>query len=170
MGMILRLASFRTLTFMLAMAPAARATLRPLCTPDQLSLGFDSENGNFDGMSHSGTLLVLRNLGPKPCRMPSFPVLGFLDENGKKLNISARHEGTAPPPHLAVGAEATAGLRWVSAPVFTNGICLKIGRLSVSWPGGTVMQALTVSICGPGGGPANVTQAPLATDPVLPHG
>lgn len=172
--MIPRFAYTLSLALIFALPQIGRAAGLRVCAPDQLSLGFDSENGNFNGMSHSGTLLVLRNLGPAPCQLPAFPALGFQDESGQALNITAQKTGqkagTKPPPRLAVGAEATAALRWVSAPVFTNGRCLQTARLTVSWPGGEQTQPFAVSICGPGIGPATVTQAPLATDPVLPHG
>lgn len=168
--MISRLAYLLVLSTIFTVPHIGWAAALPACAQSQLSLGFDSEDGNFNGMSHSGTLLVLRNLGPHPCQLPAFPTLGFQDESGKNLNVAARPEGKETPPRLAVGAEATAVLRWVSSPVFTNGSCPQTTRLAISWPGGKLTRKLAVSICGPSDRPAIVTQAPLATDPVLPHG
>ncbi|MDE2240805.1 MAG: DUF4232 domain-containing protein, partial [Rhodospirillales bacterium] len=141
----------------------------PICAQAQLSINFDSENGNFDGMSHSGTLLVLRNLGPAPCQLPALPALIFQNRHGRVLDIAARATGNAPAPRLAVGAEATAALRWVSSPVYSHSHCLKSAQLSVSWPGGKLSRPLPAFICEADGGPASVAQAPLATDPPPPH-
>ncbi|MGE4481729.1 DUF4232 domain-containing protein [Acidocella sp.] len=152
----------------LALAHPALAAPLPVCQQAQLSLGFDSENGNFDGMSHSGTLLVLRNLGPTPCTLPAFPKLVFWTSGQQVLTIETRPQGTSPSPRLAVGAEATAALRWVSSPVFDDSACPRVTSLSVSWPGGQAAQGLVATICGPAGEPARVAQAPLATDPTLP--
>jgi hypothetical protein len=168
--MIPRFAYLLIIASIFALPHAGHAAALPVCGQDQLSLGFDSENGNFDGMSHSGTLLVLRNLGPKPCQLPAFPKLSFEDSTKHILNIATHPAGTKRPPRLAVGAEATAALRWVSSPVFTNSVCLKTASLSVSWSGGKLTQALAASICGPSSGPVTITQSPLATDPAAPHG
>jgi Protein of unknown function (DUF4232) len=58
------------------------------CSASQLSLGLDQEGGYFDGMSHSGTLLVLRNLGPQTCSVPAQPTLAFEDAEHHPLRVS----------------------------------------------------------------------------------
>lgn len=158
------------------MTPAAPATIPalPVCTGTQISLGTDTENGAFNGMSHSGALLVLRNLGPLPCRLPGLPRLAFLDAAGHPLPIARivprfMHPGPVIlPVGLAVGAEATAPLRWVSSPVYTRNRCMKVAALRAAWPGGSATHPVRFTICGPGGKPAGLTQPPLRTDPTLP--
>lgn len=167
--MTLRFSAFLCLALLGLGGSVARANTLPVCQQDQLSLGFDSENGAFNGMSHSGTLLVVRNLGPRPCQMPAFPQLMLLDTQGRKLPIVTQSQGKAEPPGMAVGAEATAGLRWVSSPVFTNSKCLRTAHLELIWYGGTLKKTLNVLICGPDAGPTIITQQPLVTDPVLSH-
>ncbi|WP_026439558.1 DUF4232 domain-containing protein [Acidocella facilis] len=147
---------------------AAPASALPVCKPNQLSLGFDAENGNFDGMSHSGTLLVLRNLGPAPCQLPAFPTLALETAKGEALPLQPTRQGSAAPVRLAAGAEATAGLRWVSSPVYSHNRCLKPAQLRLSWSGGSLRQAFTGTLCGPGNAPARLTQPPLALDPPPP--
>lgn len=144
------------------------AASAPICTGATLSSGFDSENGAFNGMSHSGTLLRLRNLGPGPCRLPALPTVTFLDASHRPLAIVRRmttglRSGTV---RLAAGAEVTARLRWVSAPVYTHNRCEKVAAARVSWPGGSVEQKLRAEICGPGVGPARFDQSPLDADHV----
>ena len=74
------------------------------CTAGQLSLSFDGEQGNFDGMSHSGTLLVLRNFGASACTVLPRPVLSFEDSARRPVAFV-----TAPTPRDASGAGAAAG-------------------------------------------------------------
>lgn len=156
-----------------APSPAAIRAL-PVCTSAQISPGTDSENGNFNGMSHSGTLLVLRNLGPEPCRLPGLPTLTFLDAAGHPLPIArGAPPGMRPGPvilpvGLAVGAEATAPLRWVSAPVYTHNRCLHVAALRAAWPGGSATHRVRFTICGRRADQAGITQPPLRTDPALP--
>lgn len=44
-----------------------------MCKASDLALGTDSEHGNFNGMSYSGTLLVLRNLSSAACHVAVRP-------------------------------------------------------------------------------------------------
>jgi hypothetical protein len=58
--------------------------MAPACRASQLSITFDGENGNFSGMSHAGTLLVVRNIGASACCMPG---LRFEDAAHRPLSI-----------------------------------------------------------------------------------
>lgn len=158
----------------LAASPArvAPKTSLPECKA-QLSLGFDSENGDFDGMSHSGVLLVLRNLG-SACRTAGLPVLRFENAAGAPLPIAraapvGMHPGpVVVPVGLASGAEATAPLRWVSGDVYDGHNCITparivvitgVNRFAQPWPAG--------QLCGAAGKPIPFDQPLLRTDPVL---
>ncbi|WP_156679934.1 DUF4232 domain-containing protein [Sphingomonas profundi] len=152
---------------------AAALAALPACAADQLSLGFDAENGAFNGMSHGGALLVIRNVGTRPCRLAALPRLTFNDGAGKPLPIVRRappgmHPGPAVPPvGIAAGAEVTAPLRWVSGEVYDKSRCLTPASAAVAIGSGTTQTAFSARICGPAGSDATFDQPPLKPDPVL---
>jgi hypothetical protein len=100
------------------------------CPAAQLSFSLDSEGGNFNGMSHSGTLLVLRNFGQNPCSVPGRPMVGFEDAEHHRLPISLEvppgmHPGPViPPVVIPPAAEVTSRMRWVSGDAYgaNNGV------------------------------------------------
>ena len=150
----------------------------PPCKAAQLSLGFDTENGAFDGMSHSGALLVVRNLGPGACRLAGLPQLRFKDATGQPLSIDRQapvgmHPGPVVlPVVLAVGAEATAPLRWVSGEVYSPSRCYTPTTaaltLELADPRAAVLTApFQGRICGPARG-SRFEQPPLRLDPAPP--
>ncbi|CAN5256266.1 hypothetical protein BH09PSE3_BH09PSE3_12080 [soil metagenome] len=52
--------------------------------PSQLRLSLSGRDGDFNGMSHSGTALSIRNLGPD-CTLRALPTIGFRDARGRTL-------------------------------------------------------------------------------------
>jgi hypothetical protein len=78
-------------------APVQSASTLLACTAAQLSLTFDNKQGNLSGLSQSGTLLVLRNIGSRTyhCR----PSLVFEDASNTKL-----FHKTSPGMHLTTPA------------------------------------------------------------------
>ena len=160
------------LSLVVALAGSAPSRL-PACRPDQVALGFDAEGGAFDGMSHGGTLLVVRNLGPAACTLPGLPTLVFKDAAGQPLPI-ARHVplGMHPGPvirpvGLAAGAEATAALRWVSGPAFDRSRCFEVKSVVATIGGATIGSEMPAHICGQAGVTATIEQPALKTDPTL---
>lgn len=153
----------------LAAAPAAL----PACTAAQMSVATDAENGAFDGMSHSGTLLVLRNQGPAACRMPGLPTVTFKGADGKPLTIVRQvprgmHPGpVVVPVGVAAGAELTAPLRWVSGAVYDHSRCLTARFVAVSIGTGSQQIPFTGTVCGEGAAPVTFEQPVLRTDPTL---
>ena len=61
----------------------------PACAR-HLAIALANPNGDFDGMSHSGAHLTVRNRGPRACRLPGLPTIGLADANG--VAISAARE------------------------------------------------------------------------------
>jgi len=125
------------------------------CRAEDLSFHTDAQGGNFDGMSHSGTLLIIRNTGRKSCEIQAFPVLAFSDARGK-LKIRA---DSNLPPHvhpgpgltpiaMAPGEEATATLRWVSGAVFEDSVCFDPTQLSVKIGGQALRTEFHGRLCG----------------------
>lgn len=142
------------------------------CTIAQLSLTFDDEGGNFQGMSQSGTLLVLRNIGPQTCTVPGRPSLAFEDAAQQKLPISLEtppgmHPGPVIlPVAIPSGAEATAELHWVSGEVFDNGRCFTPASAALSFGTDVLRAPFTGRFCAPSGQDAKYRFAYLKRDPV----
>lgn len=149
--------------------PAATAAL-PACR--QVSVGLDGEGGAFDGMSHGGARLVIRNTGPD-CRLAGLPRLVFQDARGRPLPVARRapagmHPGPVVlPVAVAAEAEATAPLRWVSGEVYDRSRCFSPARLVVTLaPGVTATYAGPIGhMCAPAGEAVALDQPPLRIDP-----
>ncbi len=168
----------RTAAFLLAAAlPAAsfaQASRLPPCAANALSLGLDAEDGNFDSTSHSGILVVLRNIGPNACQIPRSPAIAFIDSLGKDLAISANlapvrgmHPGPVMLPlALAPGAEATSTLRWVTGQVYDHGACLSPFQITVTVGGATLHAPFNAVVCGPSPSAIGVTPTWFQLDPV----
>ena len=152
--------------------PAALVAALPECK-SQLSIGLDHEGGAFNGMSQSGVLLVVRNVGPTACKVPGLPALTFQDAEGHGLDIQRKapvgmHPGPVVlPVGLAAGAEATAALHWVSGDVFDAHHCLTPATVAVSVGGTPTTLAWSGQFCGPAGTVVTYDQPVLRTDPVL---
>jgi hypothetical protein len=142
------------------------------CTVAQLSLTFDDEGGNFQGMSQSGTLLVLRNTGPQTCTVPGRPSLAFEDATQQKLSISlAIPSGMHPGPvilpvAIPSGAEATGELHWVSGEVFDNSRCFTPVSAAISFGTDVLRAPFTGRFCAPSGQDAKYRFDYLKRDPV----
>jgi Protein of unknown function (DUF4232) len=110
----------------------------PACSENQLSLALDDASGNFNGMSQSGTLLVIRNTGSTTCKVSSRPTLRFENAKHHALNIARKnppgfHPGPVIQPiAIAPGTEVAATLHWVAGDVYTGHHCLSPAFLS--WP------------------------------------
>lgn len=149
----------------LATAPAAQP-----CTAADLSLATDGEGGAFNGMSHGGTLLVLRNIGARTCTVPALPAVRLRDAHGRDLPIArtppvGMHPGPVMlPVAVAPGAEATAALRWVSGPVYSHGRCFAVATLAVAIGRDRIATPLKAQVCGAGDG-AGFDQPALHRDP-----
>ena len=160
--------------------PGMRASI-PMCKASDLSLGTDSEHGNFNGMSHAGTLLVLRNVSSAACRVPARPEIGFVDgakmsglaPHGVplpiKLNVpGARYMHPGPvilPVVIAPDAEATSKLRWVSGEVYDHNLCFNPTTITVTLQGEEQRASLSAHICGDKSNGVTFEATPLAPDP-----
>ncbi len=151
---------------------AARAL--PMCPANQVSLGTDDENGNFNGMSHSGTLLVLRNLGSTPCRVDATPQVTFADAmhdlaaKGEMQGARFMHPGPVMlPVVIAPGAEVTSNLRWVSGEVYDKNVCIAPSKLTLKIGTGSQTAAFGGHLCGDGAkGGVTYEMTRFAPDPV----
>ncbi len=158
-----------------AQQPPARTVmaLRP-CTAVDLSPAADNENGAFDATSHSGTLVVLRNLSPTACSVPGIPQLTLLDAASKPLSATPElpgarflHPGPVVlPVPVAPGAEVTATMRWVSGAVYTDNLCLDARSLAITIAGQKLRTDLTAHLCGERAKGVSFELSRFATDPV----
>ncbi len=155
-------------------AQAARQNaVVPACTRDQFSLGMDDENGNFDGMSHSGTLLVLRNLGSNACRISTTPQIALYGKSGLlnvKFTLVRAGASKAASVIVAAGAELTSNLRWASGDVFDPGYCVQATSMRVTIAGKELGTELDNQLCGFKAKAIEAEMSPLATDPVYRPG
>lgn len=154
---------------MTALAAAPATVPASPCRAESLALRTDGENGNFNGMSHGGTRLIVRNTGSSDCLLPGLPTVIFLDADGKTLATERKapagmHPGPVVlPVRLAPGAEASTPLRWVSGEVYDDSRCVSIARVRVRYGAKALVEGLASGrICAPGDAPAAVEQPPLS--------
>jgi Protein of unknown function (DUF4232) len=153
-------------------APMQSASGLLACTAAQLSFSFDNEGGNFDGMSHSGTLLVLRNIGDQTCTIPGRPSLTFQDVANNSLPISVEpsagmHPGPVIlPVAVPAGAEVTGVLHWISGEVFDSSRCFSPASVAIRFGTEALKAPFSGHLCGPSGQDAKYRFDYLKRDPV----
>jgi hypothetical protein len=149
--------------------PALLLAAQPVffaCRPSQLRLSLSRRDGDFNGMSHSGTELSIRNLGPD-CTLPALPTIGFRDARGRTLQALRRvpvgmHPGPVMVPvRLAAGHRATANLRWVSGPVYPHSRSIRAATITVRFNGSTLRAPIAAVLYGEAGKPVLFNQTPL---------
>jgi hypothetical protein len=126
----------------------------PLCSAMQLKLSTDAKDGDFNGMSHSGTLVVLRNTG-RACSLQPFPEVTLYGGN-HPLNVTFAPPGAqfmhpgpvVLPVAIAAGGQVSSGLRWVSGQVFDQSVCLQSTSLHVKIEGIDLTTPLHGTLCG----------------------
>ena len=135
------------------------------CAPSQLAFSLDNGNGRFNGMSHSGTTLMLRNIGTSACTIPTQPLPTFTDANKQALNIAVQESpGFRPestPITLAPGVTVGSDMRWVSGDVYDHGHCESPAIVTLSLGKHTVATDFTEHLCGPAGQAASYTLTPF---------
>ncbi len=136
----------------------------PACRVAQLRLAVDGRNGDFNGMSHSGTQLSIRNLGPD-CAVTALPKVTFRDRRGRALSVTRRkppgmHPGPVMTPvRIGGGHRATIDLRWVSGPVYPHSRSVRAASVGVQVGAGVLRAPLKAVLYG-GGDPILFDQTP----------
>ncbi len=124
------------------------------CTAAEIALTFDGADGDFNGMSHSGTYLILTNKGARACGVPRRPEITFLDGKGTAIPAKVTvppgmHPGPVMTPVLlAPGVSARSGLRWVSGEVYDHSTCADVAKAIVKLDSGEVSAPLQGHMCG----------------------
>ncbi|SEM50109.1 Protein of unknown function [Sphingomonas gellani] len=151
---------------MLLLLAAAASAAVPTCPARALTVATDARDGDFNGMSHSGTYLVIRNIGRRTCSVPGLPVVTFR-RGAKALPAKRRppvgmHPGPViVPVRLAPGGQVATGLRWVSGPVYDRSRCWDATRVGVTIADRTLFAPASAHLCGPVGGAVAFDQPPL---------
>ncbi|WP_419804868.1 DUF4232 domain-containing protein [Terriglobus sp.] len=125
------------------------------CTARDVTLKPGAGNGNFNGMGHSGTYVILTNSSRYACSVPGLPQLTFLDANGPVKTEAdlpgARFMHPGPqvlPIVLQPKQSITTGARWVDGPVFQDNLCYKLTGVTLALREGGAHMALTGQMCG----------------------
>lgn len=124
------------------------------CPPGQLALSLDDGGGDFNGMSHSGTYVVLRNLGAAACRVSARPDVTFLDAQQQPLRASMQpirgmHPGPVLLPiEIPAHAAVRTSLRWVSGEVFDDSQCIDPAFVRIGLGAGVLTTRFRDHLCG----------------------
>lgn len=126
-----------------------------ICAPSQLAFSLDNGDGRFNGMSHSGTMLVLRNTGTTACTISAQPSLTFTDADQRTLEITTNSPSDADPAPTAItlapGATVTSDIRWVSSNVYDHGHCESPAHVSLAIGKDVISAAFVGHLCGADG-------------------
>jgi hypothetical protein len=137
------------------------------CRPSQLRLSLSGRDGAFDGMSHSGIEVSIRNSGPD-CKIPVLPRIAFLDVRGRSLPAVRRAPvGMYPEPvmvtlRLPGGHRASTDLRWVSSPIYPHSRSIQAAVITVSFGSATMRAPIKDVLYGETGEPLMFEQSPLS--------
>ena len=162
------------LALLMAAAPVNGGGL-PACRPAQLRLSTDDRGGDFNGMSHSGIELSLRNRG-RDCTLPALPLVQMRDARGRVLAArrqrpAGMHPGPAMMPvRLGAGHRATIDLRWVSSPVFDGSRSVNAATVTVRIGSGLLRAPLGARLYGPAHGGVSFEQSPARAAEGMPAG
>lgn len=128
----------RMLIVLAAVALAAGIATPPSpCDRGTIALSLDDGGGEFNGMSHAGTRLIVRNTGMVACRFPMRPGIVFKDakQAGLPVIVGERRKalpgviqisepgalGSALIVTLSPGQSVSTTLRWISGDVYGRG-------------------------------------------------
>ena len=142
-------------TLSLLLMPAARADIMSIlpCGSSDITVHTDDRSGLYDGMSQSGTSLVLRNTGSRACMLPPRPVLTFSDAAHHPMVVERRPvRGMNPGPVLLpvtvpADHELQILLSWVSSDAFDGGNCIRPAFVSLGLTGGMLTVPFDRQMC-----------------------
>lgn len=146
--------------FALLTVPAHAAV--PACSAANLRLSVDGRDGDFNGMSHGGTALSIRNRGPD-CTLPAAPQLRFYDAAGRRLPLRFNQAASSPraPVSIAGGHRAEIEIRWVAGPVYPHSRKLRVAGISVQAGAALLRMPLGAVVYGAVGQSVVIQQTPL---------
>jgi hypothetical protein len=136
-------------------------------------VSLDDGGGAFNGMSHSGARLIVRNTGDETCLLRMRVGIRFKDAKGNMLVIGTNDArlsqrgmmsgALSPSLRLPAGKNASATLRWVSGNVYDHGRCLRPTSIGLQFGLGDVANVrFDGVICGEQGKVVMVDQSSFA--------
>ncbi|EKS6645785.1 DUF4232 domain-containing protein [Enterobacter hormaechei] len=142
-------------TLSVLLMPVARADITSIlpCGSSDITMHTDDRSGLYDGMSQSGTSLVLHNTGPRACMLPPRPNLTFSDAAHRPMTVKRRtvrgmHPGPVLTPVIVPkGQKLYILLRWVSSDVFDGGNCIRPAFVSLNLAGGSLTVTFDRQMC-----------------------
>ncbi|KFD24818.1 hypothetical protein [Yokenella regensburgei] len=129
----------------------------------------DDLSGLYDGMSQSGTTLVLHNTGPGACMFPPRPALIFSDASYHPMLVERRtvrgmNPGQVLPPVIVpADRELQILLRWLSSDAFDGGNCIRTAFVSMDLAGGTLTVPFDSQMCAAKGSTGYYSQSLTGT-------
>ncbi|MPQ72926.1 DUF4232 domain-containing protein [Acetobacter senegalensis] len=156
----------------------------PVCQAKDLHLTLDAQNGAFNGMSHSGTMVILKNTTAHACSVPAYPAVELQDSAGRNVSAhrqtesatawgqtdSLSHQDKASVTLPADGTLYTA-LRWVSGDVYDGSHnCVTAAALQLIWDDGrqSARVPMQAHVCAPAQQSAQFEQTPLSAHSAMP--
>ncbi|WP_332629621.1 DUF4232 domain-containing protein [Citrobacter sp. ESBL3] len=139
----------------LLLTPVARADVMSVqpCESSDMTVHTDDHSGQYDGMSQSGTTLVLHNTGSRACMLPPRPILTFSDAGHQPMVVERRpargmNPGPVLPPVIVpADRELQIILGWVSSDAFDGGNCVRPAFVSLALAGGMLTVPFDRQMC-----------------------
>lgn len=130
------------------------------CIARQLSGSVSADDGAFDGTSHTGVRLTIRNVSRTICSIRQVGDVSVLGTHEAPLPIAIENPpvvGMNPGPvlipiALAPGASASMVLRWIDAKVIDDGVCIATSAIRLNVRDAAISTPLAATMCGPAGG------------------
>ena len=138
------------------------------CRANQLEAYLDNKDGEFDGMSQRGALLVLINISKTVCQVPALPTLIFKTKENKKLNVERRilkgmHPGPVLLPIILKSNEkAKMKIHWVSNDAYDEHNCVTPNNITLVLKGDTLNLPFGYQLCAPSDSVQFYNQTPLS--------
>ncbi|MFW7226916.1 MULTISPECIES: protease inhibitor I42 family protein [unclassified Serratia (in: enterobacteria)] len=148
---------------LITVVPTTGGAADTFCHSDNIQAHLDDKEGEFTGMSQSGTLLVLRNTGHITCTLEPLPALRFKDAKQQPLTVERRISlGMHPRPVLLPpGQQVASRLRWVASDSFEAGNCVTPAFVSLEIKDETLHIPFDHMMCAAAGDTAYFDQGPL---------
>lgn len=140
------------------------------CTKEQLSVSLDDRDGFYNGMSQSGTEMLLKNTASVVCSVSALPVLIFSDNLHRVLSVQQKYSRVMSPGSVLLPVNIEAGekvripLRWVSGEVFEHTHCFRLEFISLKLPDGDLRLSFNRMMCAPEHESGYYVQSPVARE------
>jgi len=140
----------------------------PQCRAAQLRLTADDHGRGYNGMSHSGTELLIRNVG-QACMLAANPALDMRDARGRVVARGDASQSRGTPVRLGTGRRGSIELRWVSNAVFEHNRSVHARFIVMRIGTGTLRAPIDATLYGEAGGGFGFEQTAAHYPEATPH-